>query len=154
MPETTNMFGGYTEYYTLGSRDEEVGLTLMTRQMNADGQPVVSMGNPEGWYKAQRITEGEYNALLAEMQSPGALTNGIGLVTLEVRDAIFKRDAMLRAKFWVDSNKIAIKRAARDAQDLGETLADCLAETSDEFKRAPVKLREFFLNAAEAYIAT
>ena len=154
MPETLNMFGSYTEYYTLGSRDEEVGLTLMSRQMKEDGTPLVAMGDPSGWYKPQRITEVEYNALVEEMRSPGAITNGIGLVTQTVRDAIAQRDLALVAAFWVERNKIAIKRAARDARDLGESLADCLAEASDEFKRAAEAVKTAYLDAADAYLAT
>ena len=65
------------EYYTLGSRSEKEGLTLMTRILHEDGSPCIQYGSPEEWYKPQQITKEEYEQLSLEMRDPPMGSLGI-----------------------------------------------------------------------------
>lgn len=59
------------EFYTLGSKSELEGLTLMVREVNQEtGEPTIQLGSPDTWYKAKKISEEEYSELKKQIDNP------------------------------------------------------------------------------------
>lgn len=103
------------KYYTLGSRSEKEGLTLMTALFTEDGKPLIGY-DIEKMYKVSEITEEEYKSLKAEMINPemgrlgiaGGLLDERGLAAVQALDNTlisgvnkmnFEKTSMLYAKF-------------------------------------------------------
>jgi len=102
------------KYYTLGSRSEKEGLTLMTA-LYLNGEPAISYPMDD-MYKVAEITEEDYAVLTEEFKNPpmgrlgiaGGLINEDGLAEiealntsiLEAQDAMnLEKATMLYAKF-------------------------------------------------------
>ena len=96
------------EYYTLGSQSEMQGMTLMTRTLNEEGEPVVQFGEPDKWYKPNQITEEEYNDLKAQIES--ADPNDIGIAGGLLND---EGKAVLAAE-----NAACLETVNRDAHEM------------------------------------
>ena len=140
-----------TEYWTTGSRDEPEGLTLMTRSVFVDdGTPHIQMaGGPEHWYKPQQITKEQYDALADEMRSMTTPKANFGLATPDNARTLQQQAIDASVQRWLTDNRILIKRAKKDAAELGETLEACLVEASAEFKNAPTAIRSAILAVAD-----
>lgn len=114
------------EYYTLGSRDEPEGLTLMTRAVAEDGVGHITMGDPAGWYKAKRISESEFNALKNEQRKTKYLSPVNGLLTPEQAEKNAKERRALKVSKWKMLNAGKIDLAKRLAVVLGDNPGDVL----------------------------
>lgn len=116
------------KYYTLGSRSEKEGLTLMTAVFNKDGEPVANYPLDK-MYKLQEITEKEYNVLYEELKNPSIGRLGIagGLINEEGLKEIEEMNIAILAASKADSEARAVKffQRAKKMEELGiSTLED------------------------------
>jgi len=96
------------KYYTLGSRSEKEGLTLMTALVNDEGEPVAGY-DIEKMYKPQEITEAEYNSLKEEMRDPQ--TGRLGIAGGLINDEGFAAIEALNIRIITDLNVMNYEEA-------------------------------------------
>lgn len=111
-----------TKYYTLGSRSEKEGLTVMTALFDEDGKPLIAYPF-ESLYKLKEITEDEYLAIRKEMLSPAIGRLGIagGLIDKDgLAEIVAMEDQIIKDVDEMNQKKadIFFKRAMK-MEELG-----------------------------------